>query len=91
MYKKIISKQAKLEYAWISEYIAKDNMFYANKVLSKIDESIDLLLEYPFIWKKIIKNHRIIVEPNYRFKVIYRIEWDIIYIVSIFKYKDSWN
>jgi hypothetical protein len=70
-------------------YIAQDNQFYANKVLSKISESINLLLSFPFIWRNLDWKYRIIVEPNYKFKIVYRVEWDIIYIVSVFREQNS--
>ncbi|MDD2916882.1 MAG: hypothetical protein PHH70_03505 [Candidatus Gracilibacteria bacterium] len=40
MYKIIFSAQAKSEYLSIGQYIARDNLFYANEVLDKIDHSV---------------------------------------------------
>jgi plasmid stabilization system protein ParE len=85
------SKKASLEYFEIWEYIAKDNLFYANDVLNKIDNSIDTILEFPFIWKEIDSWIRMIVEPTYKFKIVYEVRNDCIYILSVFKYKNSWE
>jgi len=85
------SKKASLEYFEIWEYIAKDNLFYSNEVLNKIDNSIDIILQFPFIWKEIDSWIRIVVEPNYKFKIVYEVRNNYIYILSIFKYKNSWE
>lgn len=85
------SNKASIEYLEIWEFIAKDNLFYANEVLNKIDNSIDTILEFLFIWKEIDTWIRMIVEPTYRFKIIYEIKNDYIYILSVFKYKNSWE
>ena len=85
------SKEASLDYITIWEYIAKDNLFYANEVLNKIDSSIETILDFPFIWKEIENWLRIIIEPIYKYKIVYEVRKDIIYIVSIFKYKNLWE
>ncbi len=85
------SKKASLEYFEIWEYIAQDNLFYANEILNKIDNSIDKILLFPFIWKEIDKWIRMIVEPNYKIKIVYKIKENSIYILSIFKYKNTWE
>ena len=85
------SKKASLEYFTIGEYIAKDNLFYANEVLNKIDKSIDTILLFPFIWNEIDLWIRMIVEPTYKFKIVYEIRKDYIYVLSVFKYKNSWE
>ncbi len=82
------SKEASLEYLNIWEYIAKDNLFYVNEILNKIDSSIDTILIFPYIWKEIENWLKIIVEPIYKYKIVYEVREDIIYIVSIFKYKN---
>jgi len=91
MLKLKFSNKASLEYIEIWEYIAQDNLFYANDVLNKIDNSIDTIMLFPFIWKEISAWIRLIVEPNYKFKIVYQIKEDYIYILSIFKYKNSWE
>jgi len=90
MYKVEFYRKALKEYQEIWEYIWQDNLFYANKVLKNIDDTIDTIKIFPSIWKSISKTHRLIVESEYKYKIVYRILWDIIYIVSISKYKKDW-
>jgi hypothetical protein len=91
MYKVEFYKKAKFQYLWIWEYIARDNPFYANEVLDKIDHSIEIILIFPFIWKEIRSWYRQIVEPNYKFKIIYKVKWDTIYIVWLYREQKNWN
>jgi len=91
MYNVKFFKKAKEQYINIWKYIAQDNLFYANKVLDKIDNSINTILEFPTIWTKVDDIYRKIVEPNYKFKIVYKIKKDIIYIVWIYREQDSWK
>ena len=91
MYRKEFYNKAFLEYYEIWAYIWDDNPFYANKVLNSIDETINTILVFPFIWKQLNKNHRVIVEPQYKYKIVYKVEIETIYIISIFKYKNIWE
>jgi len=91
MYKIIFYNDAFLNYHEIWQYIAQDNLYYANEVLDKIDSSIDKIIMFPFIWEEIESWIRRIVEPKYKFKIVYEVKWKIIYIISIFKYKNIWE
>ena len=91
MYKLRYLSWAQQDMVDIYDYIGADNLFYAKDVIDKITHSISLLPVFPLIWTKIDSNTRYIVEPRYRYKVVYRIVGDILYIVSIFKYKESWQ
>ena len=88
MYNVEFYNEAKIDYIEIWKYIAKDNLFHANEVLNKIDRSIDIICEFPFIWKNMWNNKRLIVEPTYRFKIVYEIKGSTIYIISLFKYQN---
>lgn len=55
------------DYVNIGKFIAKDNLFYANEVLNKLESSINLLETFPLIWKVRKDWLREIVEPQYRF------------------------
>ena len=88
MFNVIFYDDAKSDYLNIWKYIAIDNLYYANKVLNKIDKSIETICLFPFIWKDMWNNNRLIVEPTYKFKIVYKVKWNIIYIISIFKYKN---
>ncbi len=91
MFRKIITNKAINDLIEIWDYIWQDNLYYASKVLKSIDEVVDTILKFPYIWKSITHWHRMIIETQYKFKIIYRISWNIIYIVSIFKYKKDFE
>ncbi len=91
MYKIILSKDAEVELYNIWWYIAEDNLFYAQEILNKIDNSINMIAEFPFLWKEIEWWVRRIVETRYKFKIVYIVRGKSIYIVSIFKYKNIWE
>lgn len=61
MFRVEFSKEASLEYISIWEYIAIDNLFFANEVLNKIDSSIETILMFPKIWKRIDDEVRMLV------------------------------
>ncbi len=92
MYKIYYSEDSLNDLKDIVNYISLDNLFFANKVINNIYDSIELLEKFPFIWKERKDNLREIVEPNYWYRIIYKIDLDntIINIVSIFKYKNSY-
>ncbi len=75
----------------IYSYIALDNPFIAAKVIIKIKSSIDVLWSFPLSWRIIKNNYRYIVEPKHNYKIIYEFSNWIVYIISIFKYKYSWE
>lgn len=75
----------------IYDFIAADSLYYAEEVIWKIEKSIWYLEHFPLIGTKIDNMTRYIVEPTYRYKIIYQVREENIYIVSVFKYKDSWS
>ncbi len=91
MYKIIISPRANNNLTEIKEYISLDNSLMANKVIEKIFNTISNISLFPNIWKEIKWWFRELVEPNYKFRIIYRIknEQIEIEIISIFKNKNS--
>lgn len=74
MFKIIYSPKVKNDLIKIKEYIEQDNWFYALKVIESIIDSIFLLLSFPKIWKKIDNIHYMIIENNYWYKIVYKIE-----------------
>lgn len=82
------SKDSIRELNEISWYISIDNPFQAKIVLENIYSNIDYLAVFPFIWKEIKNWYRELVEANYKFKIVYKIQNKTVYIISIFKYKD---
>ncbi len=91
MYKIIYSLTAEDELATIYNYIAADNPFYAEDVLDRIRRSIDFLKQFPNIWTHIWWDIRYIVEPKYKFKIVYRYDATGIAIISIYKYRENWT
>ena len=75
----------------IKKYISTDNEFYAKKVINSILYTINRqLLYFPKIWKEVdkLENLREIIETNYKFRIIYMIDWNNIHIISIFKHRN---
>ena len=91
MYKIFYTPKSEEKLAEIFWYISQDSLFYATKVIVSIKNTIDILKLFPLSWKDIGKINKIVVESKYKFKIIYRIKWDTIYIISVFKYKNSWE
>lgn len=90
MYKVKIQKRAINSITKTIEYISQDNIFYANQVQEYIYKSIKLLESFPFLWIQ-KDNYRIIIELNYKFKIVYKIKKDIICIVWIYREQNSWQ
>ena len=82
---------ARRDFAEIYTYIAADNPFYADEVLSRIEYSVQYLKQFPLIGTKICGDTRSIVEPKYRFKIVYTIQDHTIFIISVFKYRENWK
>jgi hypothetical protein len=53
--------------------------------------TINILEEFPYIWKEISNNIRKIVESNYKYNIVYKIYWNNIYILSVYKYQNDWK
>lgn len=92
MHNILYSQSAREDLENIYWFIAQDNVFYAQDVIDKIDSSIQRLAHFPFLGTRIKQSeYFLIVEPRYRFKIVYRVTADVIQIFSIFKYQDIWN
>jgi hypothetical protein len=83
MYKIKVQKRAIKSITKTVLYISNDNIFYANQVQDYIYKSIKLLEDFPFLWVDKWNWYRQIVEPKYKFKVIYKIYWTTIYVVCV--------
>ncbi len=91
MYKVEILPEAIEDILQIVNYIGEDNVYYANKVKSHIKKTILLLSSFPYLWIEIDNIHRKIIESKYRYKIVYRIENNYVYIVSVFREQNKWN
>lgn len=90
MYKLIMQKRAINSIIQTVEYIREDNPFYANQVQEYIKQSINLLSDYPLLWFSINDKNRAITEPKYKFKIVYRVKWNTIYIIWVYREQKSW-
>lgn len=91
MYKIVITDDALEDLASISEYIASDNLFYAKKVGNDILKSVGFLETFPFIWKQIEDWIYQIVNPKYKFKIVYKVDDKMLLILAIFREQENWN
>ena len=91
MFKIIFSKKVKADFINIKDYISLDNPVYAIKTINSILKTIDLLKSFPYIWKDLWDNLREIVESNYKYKIVYTIDKNILVILSVYKYQNTWN
>jgi addiction module RelE/StbE family toxin len=66
------------------DYIAQDNPSSARIVIERIEKAIDTLYQYPVIGKNgRVKGTREFVVPNTPFILVYRIEKDMLQILSV--------
>ena len=72
----------------IKSYISIDNPIIWNKVITSILNTVQYLYMFPKLWiEKGI--YREIIEPVYRYQIRYKVDKDIIYIITIYKYKNE--
>ncbi|MDD2870533.1 MAG: type II toxin-antitoxin system RelE/ParE family toxin [Candidatus Gracilibacteria bacterium] len=74
---------------FIFSYIAEDNGIVAIKVINKINQTIQNLRLFPYMGKPYFELMREIVEPKYKFRILYKIVGNNIFIVSITKNTNS--
>ncbi len=74
----------------IKDYVWQDNILYSIKIVNNIKSTISLLKTFPKIGTIIEDETRFIVENNYAYKIVYEINKDNIYILWIYKYKNTW-
>jgi len=91
MYKIVFTKKVENDFKLINNFIAQDNPIHAIKTINSIIKTMDLLLNFPFVWKSIWDNLREILETNYKYKIVYKIDNKIIIILSVYKYQNTWK
>ncbi len=91
MYKIIYSEKVKDDLTKIKDFIILDNPIYALKTINSIIKTINLLENFPYIWKELWDNLRELVENNYKYKIVYKIYINTITIISIYKYQKNWK
>ena len=88
MYKVKYSNDAKYDIQDVSNYISQDSKQYWIKVILSIRKTIDLIKIFPYMWQSIDWEMRWFIEQKYKYKIIYRIEWEYIEILKIYKNKN---
>ena len=82
----IISPDARDDLDGIFEFIAKDNIFYAELVISKITDAMRTFYVAPRMWKQVKENPEIreYIWP-YKYFIRYEISEDTLVITAIYK------
>lgn len=79
------TKKALADIDVIYEYIAIDSVTTAKKVISRIEQTVDYVGDYPEMGhQSIVKNVREMVVPHSPLSIIYEIKDDVLYILTIF-------
>ncbi|HMT26991.1 MAG TPA: type II toxin-antitoxin system RelE/ParE family toxin [Candidatus Absconditabacterales bacterium] len=91
MHSVIFSSRGLSDIDQIREFIAQENSFYAEKVAETIFGFINSHLSYfPLLGKEIslYKHLREIVEPTFKYRIIYTFDGSQVIIYAVFKYKE---
>jgi hypothetical protein len=90
MHNIIITKTVKAQLEEIHKFIAKDNSIYADKVCETIVWFIGgILCVFPHIGKPFSQQWILeVIEPWFKYKIVYIDTWTDIIIVNIYKYQD---
>ncbi len=76
----------------IKSYIDESNPWYSDHVISVIINVINNLSYFPNLWKDVdwFEWVKELIEPNFKHRIIYRINNNPIEILTIFKYQDKY-
>jgi len=91
MFEIVYSRKVKNDLKLISNYISLDSPINSIKTVNSILKTIDMLEEFPYIWKEIEWNIRELVEKKYKYKIVYKIDVNFVIILSIYKYQNTWK
>ena len=91
MHRVIYTPSAQEDMRSIFSYISSDNPHYAEEVISRIERSVLFLESFPLIGTEIGTHIRMIVEPRYRYKIVYTIIGKTVYVTGISKFQDAWQ
>ena len=91
MFNIVYSLKVKKDLKNINDYISLDNPIYWLKTINSIIKTIEILEDFPYIWKEIDWDLRETVENKYQYKVVYSISGNTIIILSVYKYKNTWK
>jgi len=86
------SLNAKEDYKNALHYLMENNLLAAAEIADKIEGSIKLLSQNPFMRRKSdLKNTRELVIPQTNYIVIYRVEAEDVEILQIYHVKQHWK
>ena len=87
MYKLEFEKRFVLKMEEIINYISLDNYEKAIEVKDFIFDYVKILQYYPLMWRKLDGVYRQIVLPNYKYKIVYKIDKEnkTIFLYSIWR------
>jgi plasmid stabilization system protein ParE len=88
MHKVVFSPNAENDLHGIYDFIALDDPIYAQKVTEAIVSTTMQLVYFPSMGTALSQSSRMVVEPTFRYTVIYRVYDDVVYISTISKYKN---
>ena len=90
MYKIIYKPSSLSDLNEIFYYISQDNFQIATKVQETIFNFINNLALFPMLWKQNWNNFllREVIEPAFKYRIIYKIEDDTVFILWVFKNKN---
>ncbi|MCH8518621.1 type II toxin-antitoxin system RelE/ParE family toxin [Candidatus Gracilibacteria bacterium] len=91
MYKVIYSREAEDCFTQIHEYISHDSIFQTTKVIHHIKTTIEILKLFPLSGNSLGGDLRMIVDTKYRYKIFYTFSRNTVTIVSVSKYKNTWE
>ena len=55
-------------------YISEDNKFHAAKVITSIKNTIGILKLFPYSWKVLFNDTRMIIDSHYKYKIVYKVD-----------------
>jgi toxin ParE1/3/4 len=88
MYKVVFSQDAENDLNGIYDFIALDDPIYAQKVTEAIVSTTMQLVYFPAMGSILSQSSRMIVEPNFRYTIVYTVQDDTVYVFTISKYKN---
>ncbi len=82
--------EAKRNLSEIQFYIFQDNPYYSIKVLKSIENTINFLKDFPYLWVWVNSILRKIIETKYKYTIFYKVNEKnkTIEIISISKFKN---
>jgi len=87
MYEIVYLESSKIDFQEIYSYIWNDNQ-YSVKVIVKIKNTILYLEDLPYMGQEVGFWLRHLIEQKYKYKILYRIKWNTVEIVHIWKNKN---